>query len=62
MINFNLNDANVHYFWTHKSDGISIDISDQVSFFSQGKISVPCYFIEIKGNLVTTSAIAKHME
>ena len=27
-----------------------------------GKISVLCYFIEIKGNMVTTSANAKVME
>ena len=47
---------------TNKSDGISIDISDQVTFFFQGKISVPCYFIEIKGNLVTNLAIAERME
>ena len=47
---------------TNKSDGISIDISDQVTFFFHEKISIPCYFIEIKGNLVTTSAIFEHME
>ena len=48
--------------FTNKSDGISIDIGDQVTFFFQGKISVPCYFIEIKGNLVANSAIAEDME
>ena len=44
------------------SDGISIDISDQVTFFSRGKYQFFVSLIEIKGNLVTTSAIAEHME